>query len=95
MSCTVHLTPMNMMCRTRHREEVAKLKAELGSVQSSTKGGLQAADRSKKEMDKTKCAHAHVRPTACTCYMDGLNIMYTFHIMGAPACAGAAAGIGG
>lgn len=46
------------MCRTRHREEVAKLKAELGSVHSSTKGGLQAADRSKKEMDKTKCAHA-------------------------------------
>ena len=62
------------MCRTRHREEVAKLKAELGSVQSSTKGGLQAADRSKKEMDKTKCARAFAGPAACTCHMDTLII---------------------
>ena len=58
---TALLTPCNMICRSKHREEVAKLKAELGSVQSSSKGRLQAADRSKKELDKTKCAHARLR----------------------------------
>jgi len=43
--------------RAKHREEVARLKAELGSVQSSSKGGQQAVDRTRKDLDKTKCAH--------------------------------------
>lgn len=55
-----------MLCRSKHREEVAKLKTELGTVQSSSKGGQQAADRSKKEMDKTKCVHAHRGQHVCT-----------------------------
>ncbi len=44
------------MHRHKHREEVQRLKAELLSLQSSSKGGSQAADRSKKDLDKTRCA---------------------------------------
>lgn len=42
--------------RAKHREEVARLRTELGSMQSSSKGGQQAVDRTKKDLDKTRHA---------------------------------------
>ena len=40
--------------RQKHREETLKLKQELAALQSTSKGGLQASDRTKKELEKTK-----------------------------------------
>jgi len=44
------------ICRQKHREEVLKLKQELQALQSTSKGGQQATDRTKKELEKTRCA---------------------------------------
>ena len=40
--------------RQKHREETLKLKQELVSLQNTSKGGQQASDRTKKELEKTK-----------------------------------------
>jgi hypothetical protein len=42
-------------CSQKHREEVTKLKQELSGLQSSSKGGQQAVDRTKKDLEKTRC----------------------------------------
>ena len=44
------------MRRHKHREEVQRLRAELLALQSSSKGGSQAMDRHRKDLEKTKCA---------------------------------------
>ena len=49
------------MSRQKHREEVLKLRQELQSIQSTSKGGQQATDRTKKDLEKTRCAI----PTPC------------------------------
>ena len=48
--------------RQKHREEVLRLKQELQALQSTSKGGQQATDRTKKDLEKTKCAP----PPPCT-----------------------------
>ena len=42
------------LCRQKHREETLKLKQELASLQSTSKGGQQASDRTRKELEKTR-----------------------------------------
>ena len=46
------------MSRQKHREEVLKLKQELQALQSTSKGGQQATDRTKKDLEKTRRALA-------------------------------------
>lgn len=48
--------------RQKHREEVTKLKQELSSLQSSSKGGMQAVDRTKKDLEKTRWVYLLLRP---------------------------------
>ncbi len=50
------------MSRQKHREEVLRLKQELQALQSTSKGGQQATDRTKKDLEKTRCA----LPPSCT-----------------------------
>lgn len=46
--------------RQKHKEETLKLKQELASLQTTSKGGQQGLDRTKKDLEKTRCAaHAH------------------------------------
>ena len=42
--------------RQKHREEVLRLKQELQALQSTSKGGQQTSDRTKKDLEKTRCA---------------------------------------
>ena len=48
--------------RQKHREEVLKLRQELQAIQSTSKGGQQATDRTKKDLEKTRCARP---PPSC------------------------------
>ena len=46
-----------MIChRKQHREELVKLQQQLKSVSASGKGGAAEAERSKKELEKLRCA---------------------------------------
>lgn len=47
--------------RQKHKEETLKLKQELASLRTASKGGQQGQDRSKKELDMAKWVHM---PTA-------------------------------
>lgn len=57
-----HAEFSNLVClfathRQKHKEESLKLKQELASLRTASKGGQQGQDRSKKELDMAKWVH--------------------------------------
>lgn len=45
-----------MLCRKQHREELVRLQQQLKSSSASSKGGAVEAERTKKDLDKTRWA---------------------------------------